>query len=233
MPHSQSKIREAVLDIPPGYRHYETQLPRYLNVRPEDYIFSPQWVYAQKAERDLWEDYVSGDYITIRRTSHATELAASQAKPKKRHWTQIIPQEYHRYSMVFHDAYPHTLPLKRPWDHEIELTPDAPTVLNCKVYPLPRGQQKQLDKFIEEHLRGGFIRVSNSPYASPFFFVKKKDGRLRPVQDYRQLNKYTVRNTYPLPLIKELIASLVNKQWFTKFDVRWGYNNVHIKEGDQ
>jgi hypothetical protein len=56
---------------------------------------------------------------------------------------------------------------------------------------------------------------------------------LRPVPDYRQLNKYTVRNTYPLLLIKELIASLVNKQWFTKFDVQWGYNNVRIKEGDQ
>jgi hypothetical protein len=61
-PHSQSKIREAVLDIPPGYHHYETQLPRYLNVRPGDYIFSPQWVYVQKAERDPWEDYVSGNY---------------------------------------------------------------------------------------------------------------------------------------------------------------------------
>jgi hypothetical protein len=107
-PHSQSKIREAILDIPLGYRHYETQLPRYLNVRPEDYIVSPQWVYAQKAERDLREDYVSGDYITIRRTSHVTELAASQAKPKERHWTQIIPPEYHRYREVFQDASPYT-----------------------------------------------------------------------------------------------------------------------------
>jgi hypothetical protein len=206
-PHSQSKIREAVLDIPPGYRHYETQLPRYLNVRPEDYIFSPQWVYAQKAERDLWEDYVSGDYITIQRTSHTTELAASQAKPKERHWTQIIPPEYHQYRGVFSEASPYARPPKCPWDHEIELTPDAPAVLNCKVYPLLLGQQKHLDEFIKEHLRRGFIRVSNSPYASPIFFVKKKDGRLRPVQDYRQLNKYTVRNTYPLPLIKELIPS--------------------------
>jgi hypothetical protein len=49
-PHSQSKIREAVLDIPPGYCHYETQLPRYINVRPKDYIFSPQWVDAKKSE---------------------------------------------------------------------------------------------------------------------------------------------------------------------------------------
>jgi Reverse transcriptase (RNA-dependent DNA polymerase) len=126
-----------------------------------------------------------------------------------------------------------TVPPKRTWDHEIELTPDAPAVLNCKVYPLPLGQQETLDRFNKEYLHRGFIRVSNSPYASPFFFVKKKDGQLRPVQDYRQLNKYTIWNTYPLPLIKELIASLVNKQWFTKFDVRWGYHNVRIKKGDQ
>jgi hypothetical protein len=53
------------------------------------------------------------------------------------------------------------------------------------------------------------------------------------VQDYRALNELTVRNTYPLPLIKELVNQLVGKEWFTKFDVRWGYNNVRIKDGDQ
>src|SRR5260221_363874 len=77
------------------------------------------------------------------------------------------------------------------------------------------------------------MRRSNSPYASPFFFIKKKDGKLRPVQDYRNLNKLTVPNTYPLPLITELINKLVKKQWFTKFDIRWGYNNVCFKDGDQ
>jgi len=232
-PHSQSKIREAELVVPPGYVHYDTQLPRYINVRPEDYIFSPQYVYAKNAERDLPEDYYSGDYITIRRASHATNLAAEHAKPEDRDWKDIIPPEYHRYREVFQELSAAQLPPKRTWDHEIELTPDAPAVMNCKVYPLPLGQQENLDRFIEEYLRRGFIRVSNSPYASPFFFVKKKDGQQRPVQDYRQLNKFTVRNTYPLPLIKELVASLVNKQWFTKFDIRWGYNNVRIKEGDQ
>jgi len=101
------------------------------------------------------------------------------------------------------------------------------------VYPLAEGQQEALDKFLDEYLAKGYIRRSNSPYASPFFFVKKKDGKLRPVQDYHALNNWTVRNTYPLPLIKELISKLVKKKWFTKLDVRWGYNNVRIKEGDE
>ena len=124
-------------------------------------------------------------------------------------------------------------PNPRPWDHEIELLSDAPQTLNCKVYPLPPGQQKALDEFLNEHLKKGYIRRSNSPYASPFFFIKKKDGKLRPVQDYQNLNKLTVPNTYPLPLITELINKLVKKQWFTKFDIRWGYNNVRFKDGDQ
>ena len=69
--------------------------------------------------------------------------------------------------------------------------------------------------------------------ASPFFFVKKKDGKLRPVQDYRKLNEMTIKNRYPLPLIKELVDHLKGSKIFTKLDVRWGYNNIQIKEGDE
>lgn len=69
--------------------------------------------------------------------------------------------------------------------------------------------------------------------ASPFFFVKKKDGTLRPVQDYRELNKGTVKNEYPLPLIPELIDKLKKAHIFTKIDLRWGYNNVRMKQGHE
>jgi Reverse transcriptase (RNA-dependent DNA polymerase) len=77
------------------------------------------------------------------------------------------------------------------------------------------------------------IRRSKSPYASGFFFVQKKDGKLRLVQDYRNLNKWTVPNKYPLPLIPNLIHSITGKMLFTKFDVQWGYNNIPIKPGDE
>jgi hypothetical protein len=69
--------------------------------------------------------------------------------------------------------------------------------------------------------------------ASPFFFVGKKDGKLRPVQDYRDLNDITVKNATPLPLIPDLIDKLQGARYFTKFDVRWGYNNIRIKAGDE
>ena len=73
----------------------------------------------------------------------------------------------------------------------------------------------------------------SSPQAFPFFFVKKKDGKLRPCQDYRYLNEYTVRNGYPLLLISDLLDKLQGAKLFTKFDVRWRYNNVRIKDGHQ
>jgi hypothetical protein len=69
--------------------------------------------------------------------------------------------------------------------------------------------------------------------AAPVFFVKKKDGSLRLVQDYRKLNEMTVKNKYPLPLISELVNQLRGAKYFTKLDVRWGFNNVRIKEGDE
>ncbi len=69
--------------------------------------------------------------------------------------------------------------------------------------------------------------------ASPFFFVKKKDGKLRPVQDYRKLNEMMIKNRYPLPLISELMDKLRGAKYFSKLDVQWGYNNVRIKTGDE
>ncbi len=79
----------------------------------------------------------------------------------------------------------------------------------------------------------GASAPSKSPFASPFFFVKKKDGTLRPVQDYRKLNEMTIKNHYLLPLISELIDKLRGAKYFTKLDVRWGYNNVRIREGNE
>jgi len=69
--------------------------------------------------------------------------------------------------------------------------------------------------------------------ASPVFFVKKKDGTLRLVQDYRKLNEMTIKNSYPLPLISDIITKLSKAKYFTKLDVRWGFNNVRVKEGDE
>jgi len=69
--------------------------------------------------------------------------------------------------------------------------------------------------------------------AAPMFFIKKKDGLLHLVQDYRALNAVTIKNKYPLPLISKLVSQLRGAQYFTKLDVHWSFNNVHIKPGDE
>ena len=124
------------------------------------------------------------------------------------------------------------LPAHRSWDHAIDLS-EGFKAADCKVYPLSPAEQGALQEFLDENLRTGRIRPSKSPMASPFFFIKKKDGSLRPVQDYRKLNDGTIKNKYPLPLIQELIDKTTNAKFFTKLDVRWGYNNIRIKEGDE
>jgi hypothetical protein len=94
-------------------------------------------------------------------------------------------------------------------------------------------EQTEMDAFLEEALATGCIRQSKSPLGAPVFFIKKKDGKLCFVQDYRALNAITRKNRYPLPSIDNLIHWLKGARYFTKLDVRWGYNNVRIREGDE
>jgi len=159
---------------------------------------------------------------------HAQALPETQKKT----FEDIVPSQYHEYRAVFSKESFDELPDRKPWDHAIELKPDAEPH-RCKIYPLSPNEQGELDAFLDENLKSGRIRPSKSPMASPVFFIKKKDGSLRLVQDYRRLNDMTIKNAYPLPLISELINKLSKAKYFTKLDVRWGYNNVRVKAGDE
>jgi hypothetical protein len=144
-----------------------------------------------------------------------------------------IPKEYRRFAKVFSEEESKQFPLRRSCDHAIEFKPGTPDAIECKIYPMTRAKDEALDVFIDEQLEKGYIRSSKSQYASSFFFIKKKDSKLRPVQDYRRVNAWTVRNQYPLPLIGDLIHDLGGAIVFTKFNIRQGYNNIRIKEGDE
>ena len=124
------------------------------------------------------------------------------------------------------------MPVRKVWDHMIDLNNDF-KASKARVYPLSRNEKDQVQKFVNEHLKKGYIRPSKSPQMSPMFFVEKKDGSKHMVMDYRRLNKQTVKNNYPLPLITDLVDSMGNKRVLTKMDLRWGYNNMQIKEGDE
>src|SRR3979490_1247666 len=143
-----------------------------------------------------------------------------------------VPSSLHEFEDIFSEGAFDHLPKRRKWDHAIELERE-PSPGFRKVYPMSPEEQTELDVFLEEALATGRIRHSKSPIGAPVFFIKKKDGRLRFVQDYRALNLITRKNCYPLPLIDDLIHRLKGAKYFTKLDVRWGYNNVRIKGGDE
>ena len=181
--------------------------------------FAPR---TQNAPRPAKTD----QYYMCRATIHPT-----QSKP--RNVDHQIPKEYARHEKVFSEEQSQRLPQHTIWDHAIELLPDAPATLPARLIPLHQKEKEEMHKFVAEHLKRGTIRESWSPYAASFFFIKKKDGKLRPVQDYRPINKWTKKNRNVSPLIPQTIDRLSGCTLFTKFDVRWGYNNVRIQPGDE
>ncbi|QRW10167.1 Transposon Tf2-7 polyprotein [Ceratobasidium sp. AG-Ba] len=103
----------------------------------------------------------------------------------------------------------------------------------AKVYPLSPIESRTIKEFIDQELADGKIRPSKSPIASPCFFVKKKDGSLRLVTDYRKINNITIPDQFPMPLQVELVDQVKNAKIYSKLDLRWGFNNIRIKEGDE
>ncbi|TYK28653.1 reverse transcriptase [Cucumis melo var. makuwa] len=137
-----------------------------------------------------------------------------------------------KYRDVMPDSLPKSLPPRRMIDHEIELVPGAkPPAKNA--YRMAPPELAELRKQLDELLNAGFIRPAKAPYGAPVLFQKKKDGSLRLCIDYRALNKLTVRNKYPLPIITDLFDRLHGAKYFSKLDLRSGYYQVRIAEGDE
>ena len=123
--------------------------------------------------------------------------------------------------------------LSPTYDHPINLNESfVPEV--GKVYSLTPEEQKVTKGFLEENVKSGKIQPSNSPQESSFFFVGKNENGPQPCQDYNMsTNIHKIKDTYPLPLVSNLIDKVKNAKVFTKFDVHWGYNNIQIKDGNQ
>jgi len=163
----------------------------------------------------------------VARTTVSTSLAKNEQVPSKE-----IPLEFRKYAKVFSDKEAQRLPKHQPWDHKIDLIPGQ-TMKKTSVYRLTPPEKVALQEYITDGLKRGTLRRSEAADACSFFFIDKKDGKLRPVQDYRPLNAITKKNTAPIPLIPELVDKLLGARFFTKLDVRWGYNNIRIHEGNE
>jgi len=124
------------------------------------------------------------------------------------------------------------MPTRKLWDHAIDMKKGF-MPRKGKVYPLSREEREEVREFVKEQLRKRYIRLSKSLQTALVFFVGKKDGKKKIVQDYRYLNEWTIKNNYPLPLILDVLENIGTKKLFTKMDLRWGYNNMRIKKGDE
>jgi len=102
-----------------------------------------------------------------------------------------VPPQYQRYLKVFSDEESKRFSPERPWDHTIDLKGVPLTLISRNIH-LSQLEQEELKMFLKKHLARGTIQLSKSPYATTFFFIKKKNGKLRPVQDYRPVNLWTV-----------------------------------------
>ncbi|GKD43255.1 putative reverse transcriptase domain-containing protein [Tanacetum coccineum] len=131
---------------------------------------------------------------------------------------------------VFPDDLP-GLPPPRQVEFKIELVPGAAPVARAP-YRLAPSEMKELANQLQELSEKGFIRPSSSPWGAPVLFVKKKDGSFRMCIDYRELNKLTVKNRYPLPRIDDLFDQLQGSSVYSKIDLRSGYHQLRIREED-
>jgi hypothetical protein len=137
-----------------------------------------------------------------------------------------------RYCDVFPAKLPEELPPVRGVEHSIPLKPDAKPP---RVHPLRQQSYKDsavIDEFIKAGLQSGRLRPSHSPYGSMLLIVKKKDGSPRVCVDYRGLNDITIKNKYPLPLMDELFDRIQGANFFTSIDLRDGFYQIRLAEGD-
>ncbi|KAF8748607.1 hypothetical protein RHS01_10693 [Rhizoctonia solani] len=188
-------------------------------------ILGLKWLDAHNPEIDWNSRTLSFPHAPPEHIAIAEEEEADQNP------LEGVPSEYHQYAKVFGEEEFNKLPPHWHYDIGIELTEEGP--LNSPLYSMTDAESATLKDWLRDELKAGKIRPSKSSISSPVMFVPKKDGSRRLVVDYRRLNNRTKKNVYPLPRPDDLMAQLRGAKVFTKLDLRWGYNNVRVKEGDE
>ena len=188
----------------------------------------------KREERDKKRKQKKGKMMEVKKVAEEWEIwdeeeeaAKSEAEAKK-----LVPEKFHEWIKVFGKKQSERMPMRKVWDHAIDVK-EGFVPQKGQVYPLSREEREEVREFVKEQLQKGYIQLSKSPQMVPVFFVGKKDGKKWMVQNYRYLNEWTIKNNYPFPLISDVLENIGTKKLFTKMDLRWGYNNVRIKEGDE
>ena len=141
-----------------------------------------------------------------------------------------MPLLFHTYESVFET--PTSLPPPRSHDQATPLLEGSKPV-KVKPYRYLHSQKDEIEKLLQGMLEEGIIQPSKSPFSSPIILVKKRDGSWRVCTDYRALNSITVKDTFPIPTVDELIDELFGAEFFSKLDLRSGYHQILLKPEDR
>ena len=143
-----------------------------------------------------------------------------------------VPAFYYKFEKVFGKEMQSALPKHGAQDCTIELLPNTEPP-SGKLYPMSQDELQLLREYIEEMVATGKIRPRKGHAGSPVFFVKEKTGKMRLVVDYRGLNAITIKDKYPIPLMTTLMERVQESTWFTKLDLKNGFNLIRVKAGDE
>ena len=175
----------------------------------------------RKGEKEKKKKQKKGRTVEVRKVIEEWEIwdeeeeaAKSEVEAKK-----LVLERFHEWIKVFGKKQSERMLTRKLWDHTIDVK-EGFVPRKGKVYPLLREEREEVREFVREQLRKGYIQPSKSPQMAPVFFVGKKDGKKRMVQDYRYLNEWTIKNNYPLPLISDVLENIGTKKLFTKMDLR-------------
>jgi hypothetical protein len=133
-----------------------------------------------------------------------------------------------QYASIFED--PQGLPPSHDCDHTIPLVPGA-QLFTMRPYRYPPQLKDEIERQVHDMLQQGVIQKSQSAFASPVLLVKKKNNTWRFCVDYRYLNALTIKSRYPVPVFDQLMDEIANTQWFSKLDIKSGYQQILLKPG--
>jgi hypothetical protein len=167
--------------------------------------------------------------VTVDRNSPEGETRVGNSVPG------VASQKLQKLLTEFQDVFPEELPNELPPDRGVHHT--IPLEENAKppfrpLYRVSPAELKEIEAQVKALLDKGFIEPSASPFGAPVLFVKKKDGTLRMVIDYRALNRLTVKNKFPLPRIDDLLDKLSGANYFSSLDLMSGYHQIRIRDED-
>ena len=199
----------------------------YLHATEKDNSELADRIYTQQRNTATLLQVLGKDHPHIRKLSLSTALAQAAKRVE-----QKLPPQYAKYAKVFDEPKGGELPPRRPFDYGIDLKETfIPKV--AKSYPMNPKETEACKAFIDEHLKSGKIRKSQSPKPPHFSLFRKRMADYNLARTTAISTSTRSKNAYPLPLITTLIDKLKGAKYFSKMDMRWGYNNIRIKEGDE